>query len=59
MMLLQIKLIRFGLGTIKNVGVAAINAVVEERNKNGEFKDFSDFCERIKDSSVNKKCIAL
>ena len=49
--------IRFGLGTIKNVGVAAINAIVEERNKNGKYEDFISFLERIQDESVNKKCI--
>ena len=49
--------IRFGLGSIKNVGVAAINAVVEERQKNGEYKSFTDFCERIQAEAVNKKCI--
>ena len=49
--------IRFGLGSIKNVGLAAINAIVEERSKNGEFKSFTDFCERIQDEAVNKKCV--
>ncbi len=49
--------IRFGLGTVKNVGFAAINAIVEERNKNGKFENFTSFCERIKDEAVNKKCI--
>ena len=49
--------IRFGLGSIKNVGIAAINAIVEERRKNGEFKSFTDFCERIQDEAVNKKCV--
>ena len=49
--------IRFGLGSIKNVGTAAVDEIVEERTKRGEFKDFSDFCERIKETSVNKKCI--
>ena len=49
--------IRFGLGSVKNVGTAAIEAIVEERNKNGEFKSFTDFCERIKGETVNKKCI--
>ncbi|MBP3255993.1 MAG: DNA polymerase III subunit alpha [Clostridia bacterium] len=49
--------IRFGMGSIKNVGVAAINAIVEERNKNGEFKSFTDFCERIQNESINKRCI--
>ena len=49
--------IRFGLGSIKNVGIAAIDSIVEERNKNGEYKDFADFCERIQSEAVNKKCI--
>lgn len=49
--------IRFGLGSVKNVGTAAIETIVEERNKNGEFKSFTDFCERINGEAVNKKCI--
>ena len=49
--------IRFGLGSIKNVGVSAIETVIEERNKNGEFASFTDFCERIQSGTVNKKCI--
>ena len=49
--------IRFGLGSIKNVGIAVINSIVEERENNGEYKDFTDFCERVKDASVNKRCI--
>ena len=49
--------IRFGLGSIKNVGNAAVDAVIEEREKNGLYKGFVDFCERIVDKSVNKKCV--
>ena len=49
--------IRFGLGSIKNVGIAAVDAIVAERSENGEFVDFSDFCERIYGESVNRKCI--
>ncbi len=49
--------IRFGLGTIKNVGVAVIDAIVKERENNGEFESFASFCERVKNESVNKKCI--
>ncbi len=49
--------IRFGLGSIKNVGIAAVEAIVKERNENGNYKSFTDFCERIADESVNKKCI--
>ncbi len=49
--------IRFGLGSIKNVGVSAIEIVIEEREKNGAFKSFTDFCERIQSGTVNKKCV--
>ena len=49
--------IRFGLGSIKNVGIAAVETICEERRKNGEYKNLSDFCERISKEAVNKKCI--
>ena len=49
--------IRFGLGSIKNVGTIAVEEIVKERNENGEYKDFNDFCERISDKGVNKKCV--
>ena len=49
--------IRFGLGSIKNVGEKPVGNIVEERKENGEFKNFTDFCERISEKDVNKKCI--
>ena len=49
--------IRFGLGSIKNVGSEPVKQIVEEREKNGKYKSFTDFCERIVDKQVNKKCI--
>ena len=49
--------IRFGLGSIKNVGIAPVEAIIKEREKNGEYKSFTDFCERISNEAVNKKCI--
>ena len=49
--------IRFGLGSIKNVGLQAVENIVNEREKNGKYKDFTDFCERIYGEQVNKKCI--
>lgn len=49
--------IRFGLGSIKNVGTIPVNNIVKERNEHGEYKGFIDFCERIADEAVNKKCI--
>lgn len=44
-------------GSIKNVGTVPVNNIVKERNANGEYKNFADFCERIADESVNKKCV--
>ncbi len=49
--------IRFGLGGIKNVGNAPVDAIIKERQENGEFESFINFCERISDEAVNKKCI--
>ena len=49
--------IRFGLGSIKNVGTSVVDYIVENREQHGPFKDFADFCERMQDGSVNKKCI--
>ena len=47
----------FGLAAIKNVGEAAINSITTEREENGPFTDFIDFCKRINSEDVNKKCI--
>lgn len=49
--------IRFGLAAIKNVGEGAVNCITAEREKNGEYKDFVDFCKRVASEDVNKKCI--
>lgn len=49
--------IRFGLGSIKNVGFSVLDAIVKNREENGDFKDLGDFCERMQNDSVNKKCI--
>ena len=49
--------IRFGLGAIKNVGKTPVENIVAERQENGEYKNFTDFCERIADTQVNKKCV--
>jgi len=49
--------IRFGMGGIKNVGASAVADIVKERQKNGKFKSFFDFIERVNLSSVNKRTI--
>ncbi|WP_300728759.1 DNA polymerase III subunit alpha [uncultured Rikenella sp.] len=54
--------IRFGLGGIKGLGENAVQAILEERNANGDFKDIFDFVERVNLQTVNKKnieCLAL
>ena len=53
----QIGKIRFGLGSIKNVGLQPVNNIIAERDANGPFKSFTDFCEKVSGEAVNKKCI--
>lgn len=47
--------IRFGMAGVKGVGENAVQDIIKERNKNGDFKDIYDFAERVNLSSVNKK----
>ena len=47
----------YGLLAIKNVGVKMVDEIVEEREKNGEFKDFVDFCTRIAECDINSRAI--
>ncbi len=49
------KEIIFGLGAIKNVGEAIVEAIIEEREKNGSFQSIEDFLRRIKHKDLNKK----
>jgi len=49
--------IRFGLSAIKNVGNAAIDNILAERNKNGPFLSVSDFCIRVDSQKVNKRVL--
>lgn len=49
--------IRFGLGGIKGVGEGAAEAIINEREKNGKYKDIFDFLERVNLQSCNKKTI--
>lgn len=47
--------IRFGMAAISGMGGAAADAIVEEREKNGPFKDIYDFAQRIDFTRVNRK----
>ena len=49
--------IRFGLCAIKNVGAAPVGAIIEERRKNGRYKDLFDLCSRLDTRSTNKKVL--
>lgn len=47
--------ILYALGAIKNVGRQAMDQMIEEREKNGPFKDFYDFARRLNPKSINKR----
>ncbi len=49
--------IRFGLGGIKGMGDKAVEAIIEEREKNGKYKNLIDFMERINLQACNRKSI--
>ncbi len=47
--------IRFGLGAIKGMGDSAALSIIDEREKNGPYKDIYDFAQRVNFSAVNRK----
>lgn len=47
--------IRFGLGGIKGSGQGAVENIINERKKNGNFKTVFDFAKRVDLRSVNKR----
>ncbi|UCM99330.1 DNA polymerase III subunit alpha [Sulfurimonas sp. SWIR-19] len=53
----QQEIILFGLGGIKGVGEAAIYAMIEEREQNGDYTSLQDFVNRIEPSKVNKRVV--
>ena len=51
------KNIRYGLSAIKGVGRNVIDAIVEERKKNGPYQDIYDFCQRLALKDINKRTV--
>ncbi|MCF7912568.1 MAG: DNA polymerase III subunit alpha [Candidatus Cloacimonetes bacterium] len=51
------KKILYGLKGIKNVGVAAVGKIIEEREANGQYDDIWDLCTRVDSKAVNKAVI--
>jgi DNA polymerase-3 subunit alpha len=49
--------IRFGLTAIKNVGQAAVEAIIKARTEKGEFTSLYDFCRKVDLRPVNRKTI--
>ncbi|MCI7126231.1 MAG: DNA polymerase III subunit alpha [Agathobaculum sp.] len=49
--------IRFGLAAVKGVGRSFMKQLVGEREQNGEFSSFQDFCERMYDRELNRRAL--
>jgi len=49
--------IRFGLAAVKNVGGAAVDLIIAEREANGPFASLFDFCQRVDLTKVNKRVL--
>jgi DNA polymerase-3 subunit alpha len=49
--------IRYGMGAIKGVGAAAVDAIIEERAAHGAFKSLTDLCRRIDLQRVNRRVL--
>ena len=49
--------IRFGLGAIKGLGDAALQAILEAREEKGAFQSLYDFCERVPVKQLSKKTL--
>ncbi len=49
--------VRWGLAGIRNVGRAAMDALVATRSEGGPFKDLVDFCTRLDNRQINKKML--
>ena len=49
--------IRFGLAAVKNVGLKAVESIIEERDNQEPFKDLLDFCKRVDGTKVNRRVL--
>jgi DNA polymerase-3 subunit alpha len=47
----------FGLSAVRNVGEGLVSLLIAEREANGPFADFYEFCERVDVSVLNKRTI--
>jgi DNA polymerase-3 subunit alpha len=49
--------VRFGLAAVKNVGISAIEAIIEAREAKGAFTSLADFCKKVDQRKVNRRVI--
>ena len=49
--------IRYGLSAIKSLGKNVIDAMIEEREAHGKYKNLKDFMERLTSKEINKRTI--
>jgi len=49
--------IRFGLAAVKNVGLPAIESIIDARRKKGRFVSFTDFCHKVEGAGINKRLV--
>ncbi|UDY35992.1 DNA polymerase III subunit alpha [Dermatobacter hominis] len=49
--------ILFGLSAVRNVGEGLVELILAERDENGPFEDFYDFCQRVNTQVLNKRTI--
>lgn len=49
--------VRFGLLAVKNLGRGIIRDIITERNMNGKYKGFTDFCKRAYGRELNKRTL--
>ncbi len=52
-----LNVIPFGLSAVRNVGEGLVQHILDEREANGPYVDFIDFCERVDYSVLNKRTI--
>jgi len=49
--------IRFGLAAVKNVGLKAVESIIEEREEHGPFQNLIEFCNRVEGLKVNRRVL--
>lgn len=49
--------IRFGMAAIKNVGLGAVQSIIEIKEQGGPYMSFADFCQRLDTRVINRRVL--